>query len=408
MNNHANGYDVIIIGSGPAGGTCGVKLREKGLSVLCIEKDDFPRFHIGESLTGNAGDMIRDLGLNELMNESEFPYKPGVNVIGSLSKNEFFVPILCPTWQVKRSTFDDLLRKRSLQAGVIYQKGLVKDVLRSGDKVVGVVCKTDEGDIEISSKVVVDASGQNTLLSRKGVAGKREVEFFSQQIASFAHYEGVRRDLEPFSNNTTIFYAEPYHWSWVIPISPTVDSLGIVIPKDVYYKECKTPDKAIDWGMEHISDELRSRFDNATRIEDPRSMADFSYKIEPFVGDGWICIGDAHRFLDPIFSYGVSFAMKEAIQASDAIERCLKENDWKEPFYEFRDWSNKGQQIAADLIRYFWLYPVFFGYQMQNPDLREEVIDLLGGKCFEADGYRTTKIFSEAVKEYDRSLQEAS
>lgn len=400
--NGFNSYDVIIIGSGPAGSLCGIECRKKGLSVLCIEKEQFPRFHIGESLTGNAGQIIRDLGLAEEMNTAGFPDKPGVNVIGSLSKNEFFIPILAPTWQVRRSDFDNMIKRRAVEHGVEYKLGLVTDVIREGEKVVGARYKADGIEHQVRSKVLVDASGQNTFLSRKGIAGKRQIEFFSQQIASFAHYKGVERDLPPFSTNTTILYSKQYHWSWIIPISPDTDSLGVVIPKDLYFKECKNPDDAIEWGMEHISPELKRRFKNAERQGDAQSMADFSYRIEPFVGDGWLCIGDAHRFLDPIFSYGVSFAMKEGIRAAEAIAEVVNGQDWKVPFYAYRDWSNGGQQIAADLIRYFWIYPIFFGYQMQNPDLRDEVIRLLGGCCFDCEGWKAPTIFRNSIEEYDR------
>ncbi len=399
-------YDVVIIGSGPAGSLCGIECRKKGLSVLCIEKEQFPRFHIGESLTGNAGQIIADLGLTQQMEELDFPDKLGVNVIGSLSKNEFFIPILAKTWQVRRSSFDNMLKEKAVEHGVEYQVGKVTDVIRDGEKVVGAIYKADDSLRRIHSKVLVDASGQTTFLSRKGIAGKRQVEFFSQQIASFAHFENVERDLPPFSTNTTLLYSKQYHWSWIIPISSTTDSLGIVIPRDLYKSACKTPEDAISWGMEHISPELKRRFKHAKQVKAPRSMADFSYRIEPFVGDGWLCIGDSHRFLDPIFSYGVSFAMKEGIRAAEAIALSIQMDDWKTPFYEFRDWSNKGQQIAADLIRYFWIYPVFFGYQMQNPELRDEVIRLIGGCCFDCEGWQAPTIFSNAIKEYDLKQME--
>lgn len=400
-------YDVIIIGSGPAGATCGIKLREQGLSVLCIEKDDYPRFHIGESLTGNAGKLIRELGLEAAMAASDFPEKPGVNVIGTQSKNEFFVPILFPTWQVTRSKFDSLLKDKAIESGVVYKKAVVKQVILSAKRVVGVSCLEDRKQIHIRSKVVVDASGQSTFLSRKGLAGKRQVEFFSKQVASFSHFENVKRDRAPFATATTLLYAEKYHWAWIIPISSTVDSLGIVMPKDKYSADYGSPENAISLGMEYMGPELTRRFEDAVQIEKPRSMVDFSYKIEPFVGDGWLCIGDSHRFLDPIFSYGVSFAMREAIQASQAITQCLSTNSWQEPFYRFRDWSDKGQAVASDLIRYFWLFPVFFGYQMRNPKFREEIIRLLGGDCFETENFETAKTFRRAVRDFDLKFNAA-
>ncbi|KKL67992.1 hypothetical protein LCGC14_2129420, partial [marine sediment metagenome] len=155
-------YDVVIIGSGPAGSLCGIECRKKGMSVLCIEKEEFPRFHIGESLTGNAGQIIRDLGLADEMNAAGFPDKPGVNVIGSLSNNEFFIPILAPTWQVRRSDFDSMIKRRAVEHGVEYQIGLVKDVIQDQGKVVGAIYKANDIEHQVRSKVLVDASGQST------------------------------------------------------------------------------------------------------------------------------------------------------------------------------------------------------------------------------------------------------
>ncbi|MEE8056556.1 MAG: NAD(P)/FAD-dependent oxidoreductase [Pseudomonadales bacterium] len=395
----AEHYDVIVIGSGPGGSVCSTYLAQSGKKVLCLEKSKFPRFHIGESLTGSAGQIIKELGLVEDMNRLDFPQKPGVTVIGNNANSEFFVPVLNPTWQVRRSDFDDLLYKRASQSGVIQRTGIATDVIKDGEKIVGLTYRHDGQTINAKATVVVDASGQGAFLSKKKIAGERKIDSFSRQIAFYTHYENVERDPGAFSKNTSIFYSDVLHWAWIIPISSTVDSLGIVIPVEVFREKCKTPEAALQWGLDSINPELTRRFANAKQVENVRAMADYSYRIEPYVGDGWLCIGDAHRFLDPIFSFGVSFAMLEGRKSAQAICQVLEGEHWQSPFYEFRDWSDTGQDIACDLIQYFWKYPVFFGYQMQNTVLRREVIRLFGGECFEPQSMTAPAIFRKGLME---------
>jgi len=392
--------DVAVIGSGPGGSVAGAELAKRGISVKVFEKSEFPRFHIGESLTGSAGQIIRQLGLAPAMAEHQFPEKPGVNVIGREARNEFFVPVLNPTWQVRRSIFDTLLRDVSIASGAEHVRAQVTDVIREGDAVKG-LSYVPEGSSTVRSigaRVVVDASGQSAFLSRQKVAGRRSIDHFSTQIAFYAHFEGVRRDPGPFANNTSIFYSEVNHWAWLIPISPTVDSLGIVLPGEVYRRHCKSPEEAVAWGIQHVNPELRERLSGAVRVEQVRACRDYSYRIDPFVGEGWVCIGDAHRFLDPIFSFGVSFAMTEAQVVTQAIAETLETGTTRERFEDFARYSNTGQDIAADLIRYFWKYPVFFGYQMQNRTLRTEVIRLFGGECFHPEGMRAPALFREGLE----------
>ena len=401
-------FDVAVIGTGPGGSVASALLADSGCSVVAIEKDAFPRFHIGESLTGTAGEIIRKLGLADQMAANDFPDKPGVNVIGKDARNEFFVPVLNPTWQVRRSTFDAMLRDTSRERGAVHRRGRVTRVLRRGDAVTGLsyLGEGETSETEIRARVVIDASGQSVLLSQQGIAGPRKIDHFSRQIAFFAYYEGVERDPGRFSANTSIFYSEVHNWSWVIPISSTVDSVGIVIPQDVHRQLGKpSPEAAMEYGIANINPELRSRMRNARRVEPVRACRDYSYRVDPFVGDGWLCVGDSHRFLDPIFSFGVSFSMSEAERAAGAILEALETGDRLAPFEAFAHWSDTGQGVAADLIRYFWKYPVFFGYQMQNTEIRDEVIRLFGGQCFKPDGMKTPKRFREALEKDDDSPQ---
>ena len=402
-------FDVAIVGTGPGGSVAAAVLAEAGCSVLTLEKDEFPRFHIGESLTGTAGEVIRSLGLGDAMDEHDFPNKPGVNVIGREARNEFFVPVLNPTWQVRRSSFDEMLRARAGKAGADQRRGRVTRVERDGSRVTGLRYQSEGESTErtVRARVVVDASGQAVLLSQLGIAGPRVIDRFARQIAFFAHFERVKRDPGRFGANTSIFYSEVNNWAWIIPISSTVDSVGIVIPQTVHHAIGKpSPTAAMQWGIENINPELAARLGSAVRVEPVRACRDYSYRVDPFVGDGWLCIGDAHRFLDPIFSFGVSFAMSEGERAAGCIVRALETGDCSAPFAEFASWSDTGQGVAADLIRYFWKYPVFFGYQMQNTEIRDEVIRLFGGQCFKPEGMRTPARFRKALAEDEAKERE--
>ena len=135
-------YDVIVVGAGPAGSATAMILAEQGRSVLLVEKDRFPRYHVGESLTGTAGDFIARYGLVDEMAKLDFPSKPGVKVIGRDAKNEFFVPVLRPTWQVRRAEFDALLLQRAIQAGADYHQATAKAVMLDGERVIGLTLET--------------------------------------------------------------------------------------------------------------------------------------------------------------------------------------------------------------------------------------------------------------------------
>ena len=392
-------YDVVIVGSGPGGATAAAYIARRGRSVLIVESDPFPRFHIGESLTGSAGEVIRELDLEAAMAEFEYPAKPGVTVIGHQAKNEFFVPVLNKTWQVRRSSFDKVLQDRAIEYGAAILSARALGVECDGDTVTGVrvVRSSDNREYTIGCRVFIDASGQSTFLSKQGLASAPHIDSFNGQIAVYTHFEDVPRDPGPFSNNTTIFYSKHHHWSWMIPISPTVDSFGVILPRETYRQVAASPDDALTWGIDNINPEIAGRLKDARQVEKVRIARDYSYRIESFVGPNWACIGDAHRFLDPIFSFGVSFAMTEARQIALGLDECWNKGDFGDMFSRFANWSNTGQNIAHDLIKYFWKYPVFFGYQMRNAALRNEVIQLFGGACFHPEDMRVPQLFREAL-----------
>ena len=371
-------FDVVVIGCGPGGAVAAAYLARTGLSLLLLEKEQFPRYHVGESLSGVITDILDDFDLVPQMARYDFPIKGGAKIMGRGAQEEFFIPLFRQSWQVRRDEFDQMLLDNAIKCGAIFQYGTVKDILRDGEKVVGVSYQPQNSSQlkEVFCRMIVDASGRAKLLSKKGIAGSVIYEEMDRQAALFTQFKGARRDPGRIGNdNTFIFYSKAYHWAWFIPLSPDVVSVGVVMPTR-QLKACGGAEKAWQWGLENINPDLKRRVKGGERVEKVRAITNYSYRVEPFAGEGWLCIGDAHRFIDPIFSLGVAFAMLEGREASRAILKALETGDWTEPFAQYTSYSDRAQNAALDLTRYFWSYPHFFGF-LTRGKLRKDLIRFL-------------------------------
>lgn len=396
-------YDVIIVGAGPAGSSSAMLLAEHGLSVLVIERDEFPRYHIGESLTGTAGDFLTRHGFVEQMAALDFPSKPGVKVIGREAKNEFYVPAARPTWQVRRAEFDDMLLKRAISTGAEHVRATAKTPIVEGERVVGVcvaLASEPSSSREVRCSLLIDASGQGVFLSREDIAGPRRVAAFNRQIALYSQFTGVEAELGERANMTILFYRDTYHWSWMIPISSTVTSIGIVLPTSSYKLRGGTAEAAMQWGLAELNPELTRLTRAAVQIEGMQVSRNYSYQVDPFVGPGWLCVGDSHCFTDPIFSFGVSIALIEAQRAAatvlDALVNPARETEF---LADYARYCNAGQGRAGELIRYFWKFPAFFAY-MTRSEMGQDLVWLLAGDLFSVDPL-------PASIEMKRSLEES-
>lgn len=398
-------YDVAIVGGGPGSSLLAADLRQHGASVLVIERQTFPRYHIGESLTGMVGEILRELGLAEEMDRRQFPPKSGVKVLGKDEKSEFFVPVLLPTWQVRRDEFDEIMAAKALERGAVKRAGTVTDVIRDGDRVVGLRYRPadDVTSRTVATRFVVDASGLSAFFSRIGVAGPRTLFDFDRQVAVFTQYRGARRDPGEMGQNTFIFYNQTYEWAWFIPISPDVTSVGIVAPVDRLNAQGNDPAALMAWGLEQISTDLRTRVEGSEQVEPVRSIANYSYDIRPYAGDGWLCIGDAHRFTDPIFSFGVSLSMLEGRAAANTIIQILGGADWQPAVAGFVEHCDRGQDVVLDLLRFFWRFPAFFGFQARGR-YRKDFIRLLGSDLYTSDD----NAFARMMREQLRHAQDLS
>src|SRR5438477_4310376 len=314
--------DVLIIGGGPGGSAMAMYLAREGIKPVILEQEEFPRFHIGESMTGEAAQLVRRLGLEQEMTKREHPVKHGVKVFGTRGQNSWYVPVssrdkewklsYSTTWQVRRSDFDTMMLKEAEARGATVMRGTAtKPLLAEDGALRGVRVRWPDGKSEdIETQVVLDCSGQATFLANQRVTGPKYLGNYDKQVAFFSQVTGTVRGSgasgEEFKDNTLIFYAKKFHWAWFIPLDDDVVSVGMVTPNADFLAKKQTPKEFFRNELYDVNPELRNRIPEMNLIENVHVIPNYSYQVRGFCGKGFICIGDAHRFIDPIFSFGVS------------------------------------------------------------------------------------------------------
>jgi FADH2-dependent halogenase len=387
---------VAIIGAGPGGSSTALFLAMKGIPAVLIEKARFPRYHIGESLTGECGNCIRSLGLEAEMTARRCPVKYGVKVYGPGGKNCFYVPVMgyhpdrglfdATTWQVRRSDFDTMLANTALAHGARLMDAEAVEPLRAADGAVrGVRVRTPGGATEdVEAEVVVDASGQTTFLCNHGVTGPKSRGNYDKQVAIFSQVSGAVRDPGPAAGDTYIFYRQKHHWSWFIPLDDENTSVGIVVPTEYYKARGESKQDFLARELREQNSELAARVPPDARLtEETRGISNYSYHIKEFTGRGYLCVGDSHRFIDPVFSFGVYFSIKEAEMAANAIAGHLGSArvGGGNPFAEYQRLAERGQDAIQDTLDAFWEQPYAFAIFAHHRH-RDDVIHLFAGRLY--------------------------
>ncbi len=372
--------DVVIVGGGPAGSASAMFLAREGIKPVIVEAETFPRYHIGESLTGGGGQVLRQLGLEEEMYRRKYPCKQGVKVYGQSKAGSWFVPVtgrdadwkLFPwdTWQVRRSDFDKMMLDEAVSRGatLIPGKGL-KPIVNNGGSVHGVQIRPidSENTMDIEADVLLDCSGQATWLANLGgVTGPKYLGSYDKQIAIFSQVVNTIRDQgttrDQHRANTLIFYASKFHWAWFIPLDEEVVSVGIVVPSAYFQGKKENLHDFYVRELRELHPELSRRIPEIKLVESVHVIPNYSFQVKKFCGRGFICVGDAHRFVDPIFSFGMTMAMWEAQLAASHVKAYLngKGRDDANPFADHQLYCEKGIDVLEDLIDCFWEKPLAF------------------------------------------------
>lgn len=385
-------FDVAVVGGGPAGAALAIHLRKRGRCVALIEKETFPRYHIGESLTGECVPLLDELGMSEHMHAGNYPIKRGVTVTGARSETRFWVPVescdakgrraAAQTWQVRRDELDTALLEKAVELGTTRIRGTCLDLVFENGRAVGLRYKDDEGaEHRLASRYVADCSGQKAFLASKGHVGPKMRTGYENQAAVFAQVRGLVRDPGERDGSTHIFYGDKHHWAWSIPLSEDVTSLGVVMPKGALRRDGDDLETVYQHALTKVNAELVSRARSIELCDEVRAVSNYSYSIEDFTGPGYLCVGDSHRFFDPIFSFGVLIALQEAKSAAAALDRSLADGAKPDQFDDFVEMSRRGQTIVEYIVRTFWEQPLAF-LRLAHFTHRDELAELLSGRFY--------------------------
>ena len=319
--------EVVVVGGGPAGSTAGNLLSRAGRKVVVLERERFPRFHIGESLLPVNVPLLERLGVREEIERLGSPHKHGVLLVngdGSVESRVYFrdglVPVSSPTFQVLRSAFDELLLRAAARSGADVREGeRVVDAKRSDDGWTVRVQRSGGEPYELRAPFLVDASGRDTLLARKWRSKRMAGEH--RRVTLFAHLRGV--ELDPgIDAGSTILVLLRDGWFWLIPLPDGVTSVGVVMDGAAFRARGLDVETAYERAR-LACPFVRGRTERAARVTPVHTTSDFSYRTAPPREDRCVLAGDAFAFIDPIFSSGVWLAMQGGAKAAAVLDRCL-------------------------------------------------------------------------------------
>lgn len=348
--------DVAVLGGGPAGASAGATLARAGHRVVLLERDRFPRFHIGESLLASTNEAFAKLGIAEAVRAAGFPQKWGATFLtfdGSIERYADFASandVRQPqTFQVERAKLDAILLEHARASGVeVREEQRALDVTIDRDGVTVVVHDAELRERRLRARVLIDASGRAGVMQRK--LGLRRDEPRLANIGIFSHYRRVPRPAGRRGGDIRIVSRPDLGWFWLIPISAELMSVGVVLPRRVFDA---LPDKDHERVLRRAIAEtpaVARLMQDAERAWPVRVEKDFSYGAKAYSGDRFVLAGDAGSFLDPVFSTGVAIALESGIEAAETIERGLRSGDLSAA--AFRDFDRRQQRRYRTFRRF--------------------------------------------------------
>lgn len=381
--------DVLVVGGGPAGSTISALLCEQGWTVHVLEKDPYPRFHIGESLLPQTLPMLKRLGVLEEVEQIGI-VKYGAEMIShrfGRSQMFYFSKAFDESqpyaFEVKRSEFDSILLNNAIRKGAVVHQGVKAQRVefRPGQTTLIHAEDKDGQPRTWEARFLVDASGRDTFLSGQ-LGGKRRSQQHNS-AAIFGHFEGVGRLPGKDEGNITAGWLND-GWCWLIPFKDGTTSVGVVCYPDYI----KTRTGSLD---QFLLDTLRQSPPIAKRMERAKPLtptyaaANFSYRRDSMSGDGYLMIGDAFAFIDPVFSSGVHLALNSGTMGAQVVDAYL----WRSPDYAtqlrtFEQTVRKGIETFSWFIHRF-NQPAFqqlFVSQTRPPEMERAVLSLLAGDVF--------------------------
>lgn len=316
-------YPVIIIGGGPAGSVAATRLAQRGISALVIEREKFPRFHIGESLLPNGNRVLKTIGVWDKIATAGFIEKRGAQFTlanGSHTVRNVFaqgwVSGLDMTYQVERAKFDEILLRHAEEKGTqVWEASEVKKAIRQGDGW-QLIIEREGQTISVTADWVIDASGRHCVMGRALKLAKSPLPY-PGRIALFNHFTHMTRDSGETAGDIIVMRLSDA-WFWVIPISATATSVGVVLQKN-NGRFAGESWESLFWRKVGESSFLSTALAQAKAVGDYRIESDYSFSYDNFGQDRCLLTGDAASFIDPVFSSGVYLALESGLLAADSI-----------------------------------------------------------------------------------------
>jgi FADH2 O2-dependent halogenase len=355
--------------------------------------------------------VFKEIGFLETLEREGFIRKYGASWHPPASTGEFAIEFgefpqegiaQDYTYHVDRSKFDLLLLKHAEKLGSkVYQGVHVKQVLFEDTRAIGVRIGIENKEVDLPFKVVVDASGRHTLLGRQLGLKKNDPVF--NQYAVHAWFENVDKGTGRTADYIHIYFLPVERgWVWQIPITEEVTSVGVVVEREVF-RQSRMDVEGYFQTHVNMSPDLASAMRAARRINEFKSEGDYSYTMDKFVGDGYLLVGDAARFVDPIFSSGVSVAAYSAKFAAEQIQHALQIGDFSEAtFKPYEEKLRRGVDVWYEFIRLYYKLLPLFTYFIQNKQHRLEVLRLLQGEVYDRQEVPVLDAMREYIAEVER------
>ncbi len=387
--------DVLIIGGGPAGSVLGAYLAHAGVQHIILEQAHYPRPHVGESLVCSTTRILREIGVLPELERAEFIVKRGTCWASWFDRNEIDLPFdhaddLNFSFHVDRARFDELLLKHCCEKGSRVLTGVQVEAVEFNRKgfASGITAKVGESKFRLHGKMVVDASGRKALLGRQLRLMKSDPDLRQFAVHNwFIDVNHSQRDNADFSH----IYLLPIRrgWAWEIPITKEITSVGVVTDRENFVKAGEDVPAFFRWSTS-LNPLLAERLKNAAPLREFRLDGNYSYIMERFVGDGWLLLGDAAFFIDPIFASGMSVAMHSAKFAAQAIPDALAKNDVSgAALKEYESKLLAGAHVWREFVRLFYNVAPIFSRVISASEHRSLALRLCEGDVYDHSATQT-------------------